>query len=360
MGATEPAWAVRVLAGLRGAAPGASAVALAVRRGPEHALLTTGDTAFRSGAPAGADTRFEIGSLTKTFTALLLAEMVARGEVAYDDPVSRFLPRAAAPHLRDTGITLLHLATHTSGLPRLPPGLLRTGAPAWFSNPYAGFSTAALHRALTRTRPRSAPGTRVRYSNYGVGLLGELLTRAAHGSADADFADLLADRVLTPLGLTSTSCATDQPQATGYWHGRARPLWQIPALPAAGAGRSSARDLLTTLDALLDPTAQPPTVPRTLRTALADVTRPRLVLPRTGRRIALIWNVRPRPGHDLYHHSGGTRGFTTFAGFSPQANVALTALANTGPAFTGTFIQRAYLELWALAHTESSRLRGEG
>ncbi|MFD9857687.1 serine hydrolase domain-containing protein [Streptomyces alboflavus] len=350
----EPAWSVNLLAALRAAAPGASAVALAVRRGPDHAVLATGSAALRGGAAAGPDTRFEIGSLTKTFTALLLAEMVARGEVAYDDPITRFLPRAAAPHLRGAPITLLHLATHTSGLPRLPPGLLRSGAAHWFSNPYAAFSATDLRAALARTRPRAAPGTRVRYSNLGVGLLGALLTHAAHGPG-ASFAPLLADRVLDPLGLTSTSCAADQPQATGHWHGRERPTWQIPALPGAGAGRSSARDLLSCLDALLDPAAAPAAVPATLRTALADVTTPRIALPRTGRRIALIWNIRPRPTHDLYHHSGGTRGFTAFAGFSPRKHVALVALANTSPALTGTFIQRAYLELWALAQTAQPR-----
>ncbi|MFD5697201.1 serine hydrolase domain-containing protein [Streptomyces lasiicapitis] len=356
MSAGAPAWAADLLAALRSAAPGASAVALAVRRGPEHALLATGATTLRGDTPADLDTRFEIGSLTKTFTALLLAEMVARGEVAYDDPITRFLPRTAAPHLRDAPIALIHLATHTSGLPSLPPGLLRRGAPAWFSNPYADFSAADLHRALARVRPRAAPGSRVRYSNFGVGLLGNLLTRAAHGPGGT-FAPLLAARVLDPLGLTRTSCATDQPQATGYWHGRARPLWQMPAMPGAGAARSTARDLLTTLDALIDPATAPPTAPGTLRTALADVTTPRVALPRTGRRIALIWNIRPRPGRDLYHHSGGTRGFTTFAGFSPQTGVALTALANTTPAVTGTFIQRAYLELWSLAQVEASHPR---
>ncbi|WP_306333145.1 serine hydrolase [Streptomyces sp. KL118A] len=363
-----PAWAARMLAALRAAAPGASAVALAVRRGSEHALLTTGDTAFDGGAPAGPDTRFEIGSLTKTFTALLLAEMVARGEVAYDDPITRFLPRGAAPHLQGSRITLLHLATHTSGLPRLPPGFLRQGAPVWFSNPYAPYSAASLRRALAHTRPQAAPGTRVRYSNFGVGLLGELLTRAADGSDGLEdsggfgaghFAPLLADRVLDPLGLTHTSCATDQPQATGHWHGRPRPAWQMSSLPAAGAGRSTARDLLTTLDVLRDPATAPATVPRTLRAALADVTRPRIALPRTGRRIALIWNIRPRPGRDLYHHSGGTRGFTTFAGFSPQTGVALAALANTNPVLTGTFIQRAYLELWVLAQPPERGRPGE-
>ncbi|MER7348211.1 serine hydrolase domain-containing protein [Streptomyces aurantiacus] len=358
MSAEIPAWAAELLADLRTTAPGACAVALAVRRGPERVLLATGSTTLRGGPPADPDTRFEIGSLTKTFTALLLAEMVARGEVAYDDPITRFLPRTAAPRLRGAPITLVHLATHTSGLPSLPPGLLRRGAPAWFSNPYADFSAADLRRALARTRPRAAPGTRVHYSNLGVGLLGALLTHAAHGPGGA-FAPLLAARVLDPLGLTRTSCATDQPQATGYWHGRARPPWQIPALPGAGVGRSSARDLLATLDALLDPATAPPTVPGTLRTALADVTTPRLVLPRTGRRIALVWNIRPRPGGDLYHHSGGTRGFTAFAGFSPRTGVALTALANTSPALTGTFIQRAYLELWSLAQDAASRRDGQ-
>ncbi|MCF3124245.1 beta-lactamase family protein [Streptomyces arenae] len=356
--AEAPPWAADLLAGLRDAAPGATAVAVAVRRGPVRVLLATGDTARHGGAPADPDTRFEIGSLTKTFTALLLADMAARGEVAHDDPIGRFLPRAAIPHLDGDAITLLHLATHTSGLPRLPPGFLRRGAPAWFSNPYADFSADDFREALARARPRAAPGTRVRYSNFGVGLLADLLTRAAHGPADAHgpgggtYARLLADRVLGPLGLTRTGCATDLPQATGHWHGRPRPAWEMPAMPGAGICRSSVRDLLASLDALLDPAAAPPTAPRTLRAALADVTVPRLALPRTGRRIALIWNIRPRPGHDLYHHSGGTRGFTTFAGFSPGTDVALAALANTAPGVTGGFIQRAYLGLWSLARAE--------
>ncbi|UFQ19797.1 MULTISPECIES: serine hydrolase domain-containing protein [Streptomyces] len=344
----SPAWAVDLLRALRDAAPGASTVALAVRHGPEHALLATGETAWRDGTPADADTRFEIGSLTKTFTGLLLAEMVARGEVAYNDPISRFLPRFATPGLRGSPITLLHLATHTSGLPRLPPGLLRKSVPTWFSNPYACFSSDALLDALARTRPRAAPGVRVHYSNYGVGLLGELLVRAAHGPGGA-FATLVAERVLDPLGLTRTSCAADQPQATGYWHGRARPSWHMAGMAGAAAGRSCARDLLTVLDGLCAPGAIPPEVPDTLRTALTDVTVPRIALPATGTRIALVWNIRPRPGHDLYHHSGGTRGFTCFAGFSPRTRVAFAALANTSPSLSGGFIQRAYLELRGLA-----------
>ncbi|WP_369216746.1 serine hydrolase domain-containing protein [Streptomyces flavofungini] len=346
-----PAWATALLAGLRDAAPGASAVALAVRRGPHQVVVATGGTRWEGGSPAGPGTRFEIGSLTKTFTALLLAEMVARGEVAYDDPVARFLPRGAAPRQRGAPITLGHLATHTSGLPRVPPGFLRGSASAYFSNPYAHCSPDELWRALARIRPRAAPGTRVHYSNLGVGLLGEALVRAAHGP-DGGYGPLLDERVLRPLGLARTSCDTDQPQATGYWHGRARPAWRMPTLAGAGAGRSSPRDLLAFLDCLTDPATAPAATPEPLRAALADVTRPRIALPRTGRRIALVWNIRPRPGHALYHHSGGTRGFTAFAGFDPRHRIALAALANTHPSPTGAFIQRAYLGLWALAQEE--------
>lgn len=345
-------WAAEAAAPLLGTRSGASGTVVALRLGDERVFLAEGRTAHVGGDPVDADTRFEIGSLTKVLTALLLAEQAARGEVAHDDPVSRFLPPGTGPRPRGTPMTLLHLATHTSGLPRLPPGLLASGRARWLSNPYAAFSHDDLLRAVRRTRPRFEPGSRLRYSNFAVGLLGHLLVRAA-GGADAYGTDaaccyetLLTARVLHPLGLLGTDCAADLPQATGYWHGRARPAWRIPGLPAAGAARSSGRDLLQLLDALIDPgtTAEP-----SLRAGLADVLRPRLAVPRGTRRLGLIWNIQPRPGHDLYHHSGGTHGFSSFAGFSPQSGVALVALTNTAPAMNSTFIQRAYDALRSLA-----------
>ncbi|MBT2384271.1 serine hydrolase [Streptomyces sp. ISL-11] len=320
------------LRALPDAARGAHAVAVAAVRGEERVVVCRG--------AAGPDTRFEIGSLTKTFTALLLAELAARGEVRYDDPVERYLPhRVPGPP-----ITLLHLATHTSGLPRLPPGLVTRSAvrSGWFSNPYAGFSTADVMAALPRTRLHHRPGTHVRYSNYGAGLLGHVLVRAAGGG---EYAALLAERVLDPLGLADTDGDPDRPQAVGHWHGRPRPPWRIPGLPAAGALRSSARDLLRCLTALLAPErAGPPS----LRAALADVQRPRLALPRTGHRICLVWNLRPRAGRPLLHHSGGTRGFTAFAGFLPRSGTAVVALADAAPTPTAPFIQAAYGTLCAL------------
>ncbi|MBM7439944.1 serine hydrolase [Streptomyces sp. HB132] len=317
---------------LLAASPG-PATAVAAVRGAERAVLRSG--------PVGESTRFETGSLTKTFTALLLAEMAARGEVHYGDRADRYLPfRLPGPPL-----TLLHLATHTSGLPRLPPGLLgRALRSGWLSNPYAGFLEDDLLASLRRTRLRHRPGSRVLYSNFGGGLLGQVLARAAGGSGD-DYPALLAERVTGPLGLADTDCDPGRPQATGHWHGRPRPSLLMPGLTAAGAVRSSVRDLLRVLAALLDPDTAPEPA---LRTALAEVQRPRLSVPRTGSRLCLIWNLRPRPGGALIHHSGGTRGFTAFAGFLPGSGTGLVALTNAAPTPLAPFVQSAYGALCGL------------
>ncbi|WP_327233065.1 beta-lactamase family protein [Streptomyces sp. NBC_01317] len=358
-GAPPGAWALGPASPVVAAARGASAVAVALRRGHRRAVVTHGRTAREGGAPVTADTRFEIGSLTKCLTALLFAERAARGEVAHGDPLTRFLPPEAVPEPRGGPVTLLHLATHTSGLPRLPPGLFASATGRWLSNPYARFDTDDLLDALARTRLRARPGERMRYSNFGVALLGHLLTgtgeaRTADGTAR--YGDLLAARVLDPLGLHGTSCVPGPPgtTATGHGHGGARPPWEIPGLPGAGAVRSTARDLLTLLDAHLEahPGAPPGTreaaAPLPLRAALADVTRPRLAVRGGARRLALVWNIRVRPGGDVYHHSGGTSGFTAFAGFCPRRGTALVALANTTPDARHGFLQSAYEALLAL------------
>ncbi|MDL5206585.1 serine hydrolase domain-containing protein [Streptomyces sp. ALI-76-A] len=332
---------------LLGAAHGASTIVIGLYHQGRRALVARGRTTHAGGPPADAGTRFEIGSLTKTFTALLLAEQAARGELHLHDPLARHLPHATALPAGGEDITLTHLATHTSGLPRLPPGLVRSALPRTFTNPYAAFTTENVLHALTRTRLRAAPGTRVRYSNFGLGLLGHALTAAADHTP---YPALLNTRVLHPLRLHATDCAPaarpGTTQATGYHHHRTRPPFHIPGLPAAGILRSSARDLLTTLEALLDPTAAG--APPTLTTALREVLRPRLRTPRnTG--LSLVWNIRSRTdGSTLYHHSGGTCGFTTFAGFNPHHRTALVALANTAPGRGNTLIQEAYNTLTGL------------
>ncbi|WP_030372533.1 serine hydrolase domain-containing protein [Streptomyces rimosus] len=337
---------------LLSAAPGASAVAVGLYRRGQRSFAVRGSTAFGGGVPVEPSTRFEIGSLTKTFTALLFAELAARGDVGHHDPAARHLPPGTSVPVRGTEITLTHLATHTSGLPRLPPGLLRSALGRLMANPYAGFGRADVLRALARTRLRSRPGDRVHYSNFGVGILGHALCGADGG---VPYEDLLAARVLRPLGLHDTSATPGPPpgstQVTGYWHHHPRPPFAIPGLPGAGAVRSSAQDLLTFAEALISPgTAAVTGVPSApLRTALEDVVRPRLVLPRSTSRLALIWNIRPRAdASGLYHHSGGTRGCTAFVGFSIRHDTALVALANCASGPGNTLVQQAYETLSGL------------
>ncbi len=350
--ALDPVAVRRLTQSLLTASPGASAIAVGLYRAGQRAFVLRGRTARDgAGAPVETATRFEVGSLTKTFTALLLAEQAARGELGLHDALARWLPPGTRLPPGGTGITLTHLATHTSGLPRLPPGLPRTIGPRLLSNPYAAFTAEDVRHALPRAQLRGRPGACVRYSNFAVGVLGHALSGAAGGGP---YESLLAARVLGPLGLHDTDCA-DYPrsgalQVTGHWYGRPRPPFRIPGMPAAGAVRSSVRDMLTVAEAFTDPDAAD--APGPLPAALRDVTVPRLVVPRDGSGLCLVWNIRPRPdGSHLYHHSGGTLGCTAFVGFNPQHRTALVALANSAPGWRNSLIQAAYDTVLRLSDT---------
>jgi CubicO group peptidase (beta-lactamase class C family) len=321
-----------LVAHLPAAVPDATGVALGILQSGRELILASGTTGGPRPRPVTGRTRFEIGSLTKAFVGLLLAEMTDRGEVDPADPVRRHLPPGTAPQL-GREVTLERLATHTSGLPRLPPGLLRRAVRRWRTNPYLDFGQDELAGALRRTRAK--PPGRYRYSSFGVALLGHVLACAA----GLPFEDLLTERVLRPLGLDDTGFATF-PQVTGHLRGRSLPPWEIPGLPAAGALRSSALDLLHYLAAHLTPPAT------TLGAAVLDVTHPRAS--NGDREVCLVWNLRRRPAGELLFHSGGTRGCTSFAAFSPTTGTAFVALANAGPTVGSTFVRRAYEAAWAL------------
>lgn len=150
------------------------------------ARLVRGFGRVGDGAPDGR-TRYEIGSVTKVFTGLLLADAVARGLVALDDPVQGLLPDGATmPQFEDQPVRLWHLATHTSGLPRLPD--MKGSDP---KDPYAHFDDARLFAVLPKARVRRAPGEKSVYSNLGVGLLGRALV---HKQGAASYEALLRER----------------------------------------------------------------------------------------------------------------------------------------------------------------------
>ncbi|WP_231649225.1 serine hydrolase domain-containing protein, partial [Streptomyces clavuligerus] len=238
----------------------ATAAAGAVIRGPDRAAAVFGHRARPTAddvPPAGPDTLFALGSVTKTFTALLLAEMAAAGVVSYDDPIENHLPPEAGPRAGADPITLGELASHGGGLPRLPGNLYRRAWKRWLSDPYACYGTADLYRATARLRPRPAPRP-VRYSTFGAGLLGQLLANAAR----TPYPELLTRRVLAPLGLRRTTVPDEETltahAATGHRGRRPVGHWRFDALAGAGALYSSPTDLLRYLHALLEPATAPP------------------------------------------------------------------------------------------------------
>lgn len=241
-----------------------------------------------------AGQRWEIGSITKVFTALLLAELSACGEVHLNDRVVDHLP-PGMPLADGVGeITLENLACHRSGLPRLPPGIMaRSFSRRAMADPYADIDDERLLGGLAHPRVRGRPGRApVRYSNYGAGLLGFLLGRATGLGYEAS----LTRRVLEPLGLQATSFADDGLHP-GRYRGKPVGPWHLAALAGAGGLRSTADDLLTFLETVRDGTGP-------LAGAIGETLRPRI--DRGRAKVGLGWFLLG--DGDVLMHNGGTLG----------------------------------------------------
>ncbi|MBT2529835.1 beta-lactamase family protein [Streptomyces sp. ISL-99] len=287
--------------------------------------------AVRGGQSAlhGADpgTLFEIGSVTKTFTALALAQLTVRGAVGLDQPLRDLLPRdITAPERGGEVIKLAHLACHTSGLPRLPKGLLPRGL--FRSDPYAGCTGELLMDGLRRTRLRSVPGTRFRYSNFGAGLLGLALAR--HTGTDYD--TLIQAEICRPLGMTDTHVVLDPGRtarlAAGHSRtGRPRPPWHLAALAGAGGLHSTVPDLLTLARAQISP------APEELAEAIALThTTAHRINARAAIHPGWIAANLPRSQHRILFHSGGTGGYRSLLAIAPEHRAAVVILnANIRP-----------------------------
>ena len=285
------------------------------RRIISYGALNQGDRRALNG-----DTVFEIGSMSKVFTSLLLADMVQRGEVALDDPVVKYLPPGVTmPERGGKQITLMDLATHTSGLPRLPTNL----APKNPANPYADYSVDQLYQFLSSyTLPRDI-GAKYEYSNLGGGLLGHVLARRA----GVDYETLVHRRVTGPLGMTSTAIALSPASKARLAAGHDRnlepaPNWDLPTLAGAGALHSTANDILVFLAAELGYVDTP------LKTAMMAQLAPRRPTGITGLEVALGWHIKASPIGDIIWHNGGTGGYRTFMGFDPKARVGVVVLTN--------------------------------
>lgn len=289
---------------------------------PAGRRVVTYGTFDRDKRPVNGDTLFEIGSATKVFTALLLADAVQRGEIALSDPVSKFLPpEVKVPERGGKKITLLDLATHTSGLPRLPSNL----TPKNPANPYADYTVPQLYDFLaTYELPRDI-GATYEYSNLGAGLLGHVL--ALH--ARMDYETLVRTRVTSMLAMKSTaitlSGSLQKRLAPGHDAQLERvPNWDLPTLGGAGALRSTANDLLNFLAANLRQNPAP------LTPAMVSMLTVRRPTPMPGITIALGWHITLTPdGREIVWHNGGTGGYRSFMGFDPKSRAGVVVLSNT-------------------------------
>ena len=315
-------------------------LAAVVVEGDKVRIITHGTmrlaTAQDKVEPITPDTLFEVGSITKTFTALLLADMVVKGEVKLDDPVEKWLPQGLRGlTLRDhTGapIQLVDLATHRSGLPRIPDNM-PNGTRA---DPYVDYREQQLLIYLKdrQTLVESEGGKTSKkrdeayaYSNLGYGLLGYVLARAA----DMSYAELLQKRVLTPLGLTSTYLDIPRGEVARFSNGhyldrdatlKAHKHWRFDVIAPAGALLMSARDMGRYVQAASDAIDTP------LKAAFA------LAQKRYGDGMApmnpqgLGWILAPMNGRTVFNHDGMTGGFASSLWIDPKRTAGVAVLAN--------------------------------
>jgi D-alanyl-D-alanine-carboxypeptidase/D-alanyl-D-alanine-endopeptidase len=285
--------------------------------------------------PVTSETMFEIGSITKVFTALLLADMAHRGEVRLDDPVARHLPGDFhLPDFDGRQITLADLATHTSGLPTWPPFGLPVRPPfdaaalSAFFEAVSRFSLEDFKTWLAHFHPEPHPPTASGwwYSNAGYALLGMALAYRGGQS----FESLLQARVIKPIGLHDTTFHPTAAMELRLAEGHDAALKPVPPLDlgicnAAGALRSTPSDLSRFAAAIL-----PGSGARVARNEqlLLTVRRP---APWIGGTQALGWEVLDAPGGTFVSKDGVTIGQAASMVFDPDRRVAIMVFSNTFP-----------------------------
>ncbi len=320
-GPPSPAEIETILKTRVGDHPGLGVIAGIIDAAGTRTIVRVGSAGAGVARPLDADTVFEIGSVSKVFTATLLADMVRRGEVSLDEPVAKLLPQSVRVPSRDgREITLLSLATHTSGLPVVPSNL----APKDPENPYADYTVELLYQFLSSyTLPR-AIGEKYEYSNLGVGLLGHALALRLGRSYEA----ALTERVLKPLGMKDTAVlltpAMKARMAVGHGaSGYPTENWDLPTLAGAGAIRSTLNDMLTFLATNLG------TGPADIRADLDMTHTPRHDTGTLPGQIGLAWHIRGDQAAGVVWHNGGTGGFHSFVGFDKARRLGVVVLHNS-------------------------------
>jgi CubicO group peptidase (beta-lactamase class C family) len=318
----------------RGQTPGSAAFAPGTGRGAAIGVFSRGVRRVFAYGTAKPDSVFEIGSITKTITGLVLAQMVMQGKAKYDEPVRELLPAGTVARPAGREITLVDLATQHSGLNRMPGNIRPTRQP----DAYPDYREAELYAYMARRGVAKTEDTPYFYSNLGFGLLGHALSNRA----GTTYADLVRQQVTGPLGLRDTVVTLSPEQQARWIQGYDVQHQPVPpprrerdALAASGAIQSTAVDMLAYLEAQLHPErlvfAAPDSPIATAATLPAAVRQSQALRAdaEPGLRAALGWVHDPASGS--YTHGGSAYGYTGLAVFNPKDDYAAILLVNSGP-----------------------------
>jgi D-alanyl-D-alanine-carboxypeptidase/D-alanyl-D-alanine-endopeptidase len=325
-------------------------IGLADQRG--NKIFSAGNLDNGTDRDVNGDTVFFIGSVSKTFTALLLQDAVERGEMKLDDPVAKYLPTSIKmPTHGGKEITLLDLATHAAGFPINPDNM--SGADD--KERYETYTAEKMYAFLSGYTLTRDPGTEFEYSNVGMALLGHVIAL----KAGMDFESLVVNRICHPLHMDST-CITLRPElktrlAMGHNDsGKPSPPWQLQAYSPAGSIHSTANDLLkyVSANAGLAPSSMTPLMKETHVVRFKD-SRGLSDVPGFGvfGRTAMDWVDRGAyqpPGMELLGHAGGAGSYHAWVGFDKKQRrgvVVLTTANDVSPEAIGwTLLQRLPLK----------------
>lgn len=307
-------------------------VSVGVINGDANAVFSYGKVHLDSNEVPDGNTIYEIGSITKVFTTLLLADAVANGYADFNDTIDKFLPADVnIPDFNGRGIRLIDLATHTSALPRIPNNI---NILAGLNNPYSDYSEKELYEFLSSYKLQREPGAQYEYSNLGGGLLGHILEL----SEGEKYEQLLVSNICEPLGMDDTRITLSEQQKKRLAKGYGRnPLWpaditiKVPmgnwdflVLAGCGALRSSVNDMMKFLKANMG-------IEKTHLYESMEITHRQMEKIEGAMRIALGWLIMDLEDsdEDIVWHNGGTAGYHSFIGFNSKYRAGVVVLSNT-------------------------------
>ena len=303
--------------------PDNAGIAIGVtRKGNRHFVYRGVGSKRDPASLVGDSTLFELGSVTKTFTGIALAQAVLGGRISLEQPIGDFLPASTAFPAHVRSISVGHLATHTGGLPSNPPSVSFL-ARNFRKNPFNQVTARQAFASLAALEPQGGPEPEYRYSNFGFMILGRLLEEAT----GITYARLIENGVARLLGMNSTWVEPPEAElshlAVGHRVGNEVEHWYAIPLPGASGVVSTLPDMLTFLESHLDPDRTP--LSGAIRLAMTPRTRASTTV-----EVALGWHVYAEPGIPrVVYHNGSMMGFRSYVGMAPDLGLGIVVLGNS-------------------------------